>query len=133
MTTLLSITLSGKVLPPQLIYAGKTPRCHPAGVQFPNEWNISHSLNHWSSESTMLEFADKVLIPYAGETKQALQPPQEVHAVAFLDVFAAHKCSSFLTKLTEANIKTCFIPAGCTGLLQPLDISVNDPFQTGLF
>ena len=27
---------------------------------------------------------------------------------------------------------TCFIPAGCTGLLQPLDISVNDPFKQEL-
>lgn len=84
MTTLLSITLSGKVLPPQLIYAGKNPRCHPAGVFFPDDWNVSHSLNHWSNESTMLEYADKVLIPYVNETKTALGLPQEVQAVVFL-------------------------------------------------
>ena len=27
---------------------------------------------------------------------------------------------------------TCFIPAGCTGLLQPLDISVNDSLKKKL-
>ena len=29
MTALLACTLSGSLLPPQLIYAGKTTRCHP--------------------------------------------------------------------------------------------------------
>ena len=34
MTALLACTLSGSLLPPQLIYAGKTTRCHPL-VDFP--------------------------------------------------------------------------------------------------
>ena len=38
----------------------------------------------------------------------------------------------FLEKLHGANVMTCFIPAGCTGLLQPLDISVNDSFKKSL-
>ena len=95
MTVLLSITMSGKLLPPQLIYAGKTHRCHPNGVQFPSEWNIMNTVNHWSNEATMLEYADQVLIPYVEETKAALLLPQEMCAVAFFDVFAAHRCASF--------------------------------------
>ena len=132
MTALLATTLGGKVLPPQLIYAGKTPRCHPSGISFPDDWNITHSGNHWSNEQTMLEFADKILIPYVKATKESLSLPSGVQAVALFDVFAAHRCSSFLTKLQDAGIKVCFIPAGCTGLLQPLDISVNDPFKQEL-
>ena len=62
-----------------------------------------------------------MLIPYVKDTKAALLLPQEMCAVAFFDVFAAHRCASFLSKLKESKIMTCFIPAGCTGLLQPLD------------
>jgi len=41
-TTLLSVSKSGHLLPPQLIYAGKTDACHPK-VTFPEDWNITHT------------------------------------------------------------------------------------------
>lgn len=49
--------------------------------------------------------------------------------LAICYVFAAHRSQSDLKKLTENNIHQVFIPAGCTGVLQPLDISVNGPFK----
>ncbi len=42
-------SLTGEFLPPQLIYTGKTRRCHPR-FKFPNDWSITHSANHWSTE-----------------------------------------------------------------------------------
>ena len=39
MTALLAHTLSGSLLPPQLIYAGKTMRCHRV-VGFPAGWDV---------------------------------------------------------------------------------------------
>lgn len=44
-TALLASTLSGVLLPLQLIYAGKTEQCHPK-VQFPDLWDITHSESH---------------------------------------------------------------------------------------
>ena len=64
MTVLLATTLNGKALPSQLIYAGKSSRCHPTGVTFLDDWNVTHSVNHWSNAQTMLKFLDPVLIPY---------------------------------------------------------------------
>ena len=29
----------------QLIYAGKTDRCHPQGIEFPHGFQVSHSPN----------------------------------------------------------------------------------------
>ena len=52
---------TGKVLPPQLICTGKTARCYPTGIPFPDDWNITHSTNHQSNEEIMLEFAGQVL------------------------------------------------------------------------
>ena len=83
---------------------------------------MSHSVNHWSNEQTILEFVDGVLIPYVNTTRGSLSLPTEVKVIAVFNVFAAHRCASFLDKLHAANFKTCFIPAECTGLLQPLDI-----------
>ena len=40
-------TLSGDILPIQLIYQGKSPCCHPH-YDFPAGWNIIHSPKHWS-------------------------------------------------------------------------------------
>ena len=66
----------------------------------------------------MLEFADNVLVPYVTLTKESLSLQVDAKAIAHFDVFTSHRSELFLKKLQEANIMVCFIPAGCTGLLQ---------------
>lgn len=56
-------TYTGDFLPPQLIYQGKTPRCLPQN-EFPPEWNITFTENHWSNERTMREYFDQIILPY---------------------------------------------------------------------
>ena len=129
-TVLLSVSLDGQLLPPQVIYAGKTPRCHPS-VVVPPGWYITHSQNHWSTEETMIEFIEKVFSPYMATERQHMQLPGDTFGLCLWDVFAVHRCQSVLKKLGE-HVKVVFIPAGCTGMLQPLDISINDPFKRHL-
>ena len=50
-TAVFGASLSGDFLPPQLIYTGKTPACHPKSVTFPADWHITHTENHWANES----------------------------------------------------------------------------------
>ena len=63
-TVLLTVTATGKLLPPQVIH---TRARHLAVIQkyvtFPSSWNITHSESHWSTEETMLEYIDQVLVP----------------------------------------------------------------------
>jgi len=40
-----------------------------------------------------------------------------------------HKTREVLVKLRSPDITPIPIPAGCTGLVQPLDVSVNCPFK----
>ncbi len=54
--------MSGNFLPMQLVYQGKTPKCHPA-YNFPTDWHITHSPNHWSNKHTMKDYLVKVLVP----------------------------------------------------------------------
>lgn len=128
MTLLLSCTMSGLLLPPHLIYCGKTNKCHP-NIIFPPGWDIYHSESHWSTEATMLHFIDYVLVPYVQSTKQKLGLDKDHFS---LDVFAAHRCESVLKALENHHIKCCFIPPDCKGELQPLDLTVNQVFKQEL-
>ena len=52
-TAVMCATLTGEVV--QLVYEGKTKRCHLL-YDFPSNWVISHSPNHWSNEETTIEY-----------------------------------------------------------------------------
>ena len=58
-TAVLAATATGTLLPPQVIYQGKTSGCH-AKVTFPEKWHITHSDTHWSTERTMLEYIESI-------------------------------------------------------------------------
>ena len=66
-----TITLSGKFLPPQLINQGNAKRCHPS-FKFPNEFNATHSPNHWSNEEKTKGLLNIVIIPYVKEARKNL-------------------------------------------------------------
>ena len=70
-TVLLTITPSGDYLPPQVLCKGTTECCHPV-YTFPAGWDIWHSASHWSNETTVLRFVDKVLIPYFDQRKHPM-------------------------------------------------------------
>ena len=44
-TVTFAASLSGNFLPVQLVYEGKTTKCHPA-VEFPEGWHVTHTPNH---------------------------------------------------------------------------------------
>ena len=52
--------LSGEFLPPQLIYQGKTTTCH----NFPNDWHVTYTPNHWSNEDKMIGYIKSIVLPY---------------------------------------------------------------------
>lgn len=68
-TALLCVTLSGVLLPPQILYKGKTDACHPQ-VKFPDGWCVSHTVNHWSTEGSMIQFIECIVIPYVALTRK---------------------------------------------------------------
>jgi len=130
MTSLLAVTASGDLLPPQLLYQGKTAQCHPS-VDFPNEWDVYHSPNHWANSETMLRYIDTVILPYVNKQRSVLNKPDKA-ALCIFDVFRAHQSEALLQKLKDNNIWYVFVPASCTGELQPLDISVNKVYKEKL-
>jgi len=88
-TAVLGISLAGTLLPRQVIYAGKTDHCHPV-FNFPSQWNITHSENYWSNGVTMLEYADKILVPFCNRMRRSLELPADQKALLIFSVFATH-------------------------------------------
>lgn len=130
-TAVVAASMTGDLLPLQLLYTGVTERCHPA-FSFPDDWDVWHSSNHWANESTTLRYIDKVLTPYVRQKRKDLGLPDESKALLLWDVFRAHRTGPVLEKLKTENIEVVFIPANCTSELQPLDLSVNKPLKDHL-
>ena len=71
-TAVLAITLTGEFLPPQMIYKGKMPCCHPK-VSYSEEWDVWHSANHWSTEETMKRYIKKIIVPFVSRKRELLK------------------------------------------------------------
>ena len=123
-TAVMCGSFMGEMLPPQLIYGGTTTRCHPP-FEFPMDWLISHSPNHWSNEETMLQYLRKVIVPFVDRVRQDMQLDDDHPALAVFDHFKDQMTDRVTKELEENNIHSVLIPANCTGYLQPMDISVN--------
>ena len=117
-------SLVGDFLPLQIIYQGKTPRCHPH-YQFPPGWDITHSEKHWSNEVTMIQYVENIIVPYVRSTRATFE--EDTPAVVIIDNFKGQITSSVTNLLELNNIHVCLLRPNTTDLLQPMDLSVNKP------
>ena len=81
-----AITLSGRFLPIQLIYQGKTDRCHPT-YNFPKEFHITHTPNHWANERTRIDLINRIKLPYVKQTRTELGLNEDYSWLLISDVF----------------------------------------------
>ena len=116
-------TLDGSFLPVQLVYKGKTKRCHPQ-YKFPVDWHITNSPNHWSNEATMIDYIKKIIVPYVEDVRKDIGV-QDQAALAIFDNFRGQMTDKVIQLLDDNNIHHVLVPACCTDRLQPLDVSVN--------
>ena len=117
-------SLVGDFLPIQVIYQGKTTRCHPR-YEFPSDWDITHSPKHWSNEETMVRYVKNIIIPYVRRTRGGFD--DNTPALVIMDNFKGQITTSVTDLLETNNIHTCLLPPNTTDLLQPMDVSVNKP------
>jgi hypothetical protein len=62
-TATLAITESGDVLKAQMIWKGKTKRCHPQS-ECPESMYSTQTLNHWQDSEPYVGFINNVIVPY---------------------------------------------------------------------
>ena len=129
-TATFAASLSGSFLPIQLVYEGKTPKCHPS-IDFPKDWHITHSSNHWCNEETMKSYVHLVIVPYVQEKRKQLGLSDLQSALVILDEFKGQTTDAVLGLLKQNNIEYVLVPPNCTDRLQPwpLDVSINKPVK----
>ena len=113
----------GEFLPPQLIDCAKTSRCN-AKLQFPNDWNITHAPEHWSTEETMIQYIHNIIIPYVQRVRCDLGN-EEAAALVMTDNFKGQTTEAVLDLLESNNILVTLLPLNTTNVLYPVDLSVN--------
>ena len=123
-TATFGITYSGKFLPMQLIYKGKTQRSFPR-VNFPSSFSLSANSKHFSNTQESLKLLDEIIIPYVEKEREALNLDKNQPALLIIDVFSGQVTKPVIDKLTENNIKFVKVPANMTRLFKPLDLTVN--------
>ena len=128
---LLAVNMLGETLPSQVIYQATTDRCH-ARYDFPDSWNITHTASHWSTESTIFEYLEKVVDPYFVLKRQELGLLEKHHGLLIVDVFKAHQTDAVRKFLDAKYISVLYMPAYYTDNLQPLDLTVNKSFTEDL-
>ena len=67
-TLTLTVAKSGKCLPFQIIYGGKTNRSLPK-VNFPKGFSLSANPKHWSNTKEVCKHLREIVIPYVNEVR----------------------------------------------------------------
>ena len=119
-------TMSGDFLPVQMVYQGKTSRCLQT-VDFPSDWHLTFSPNHWSNESTMVDYVNKIILPYVSNKRKELSLGPTYPALVIFDEFNGQTTDAIFILLATNNVYYVIVPPNCTDKLQPLDVSVNKP------
>jgi len=123
-TATFACALSGDFLPIQLLYEGKTSKCHPV-VSFPEEWHVTHTADHWCNEDTMIDYIKLVIVSYLDNMKKKLDLSPTHTGLVILDEFKGQTSSRVLNLLEECHLMYVIVPPNCTDHLEPLDVSVN--------
>ena len=75
----------------------------------------------WFDEDIMLEWVEMVLKPYL------VSAPPYIVPLILLDSFKVHMLRSAVEAIQSLGAEVEFIPPGCTGLVQPVDVSSTSP------
>ena len=94
-------------------------------ANFPDSWHITFTAYHCCNKETVKLYIERVIVPYFQRKKNALKLPSSQRALCIIDGFRVHCTSDVVNLLDHHNIDIEYVPANCTGKLQPLDLSVN--------
>jgi len=96
LTALFAGSMSGDFLLIQLVYQGKATKCLPR-FEFPADWDITYTSNHWCNEVTMHQYICKIILPYICSKHVELKLSDDHPVVLIFDNFKGQCMSQLLT------------------------------------
>ena len=123
-TAILGCSMSGSILPFQLIYEGKSPHCFP-NFEFPKDWGITCNPTHWSNETTMLSYLEKIVFPCVSQKRVTLGLPMDYPALLLFDNFNGQCTENLLKRIDSHHIYVILIPATASNLLTSVSTQVS--------
>lgn len=134
-TLVVSVANNGILFPFQSIHQGHTNQSLPKKTA-PNyddaiakgflfEYSGMHT--YWSTLETMKSLVNNIVALYFECTKKELGLPPDQKSIWQIDVWVIHRSKEFRTwmKLNHETIIILYIPANCTGILQPCDVGIQ--------
>lgn len=70
---------------------------------FPDNWCVTHSENHWSNEETMIEYIQGIIVPYVEGVRQMLGKNDQA-VLAIFDNFRGQLTENVVEELKRHNI-----------------------------
>lgn len=130
-----TITANGEILPMQAIFQGQTTASCPSlesaqyrdAITLGFKFEPSKTKTYWSTQATMKSLVNDIITPHFDKKKRELGLPPTQCSLWTIDCWSVHKSEEFRTwmKETHPTIIISFVPGGCTGLWQPLDVGIQ--------
>ena len=96
---------------------------------FPEEWDVWHSANHWSTEETMIRYLEKVIVPFVSCKREVLKLDKDRPGLVIFDSFKGQTTPAFYSLLQSHNIIAIQNACKLHGQITPLDVSLNKPVK----
>ena len=97
----------------------------PPTHRIPNDWHITCNPSHWLNETTMIQYIERILLPYVKIKSRELQLSLKHPALVIFDNFSAQTMKAIVQLLEDNQERIAMIPPNCTERLQLLDAFVN--------
>ncbi|KAK7016186.1 hypothetical protein VNI00_018970 [Paramarasmius palmivorus] len=138
------VTPSGKFLPFQQVWQGKTSKSLPDrnaigmdaansyGFHFASAASETNPNSHYSTLKTMQEWVTNIFQPYVRsiiESDPTLEDDQK--AILYIDAYPVHTSKAFHEWICtqHPNIILLYVPQNCTGKFQPADVGLQRPIK----
>lgn len=135
-TAVLSVSMSGHVLPIQSVWKGATGRSLPTNGASAEATAAGHRFvfnkdSHWSSFTTTQAWINDIVLPYRATMieKHFLSPDAKM--ILYIDSWTVHRSKEFRNWIKEkhSGLIVLYVPAGCTGIFQPCDVGLQRLFK----
>ena len=128
LTLCVFITASGKIERPFIIFKAK-----PSGriareftkddSGYPDTCTFAVQEKAWMNKELCIEWVKTCVKPWADRAPPGIIP------YLFLDQFKCHLQEEVVTEIQNCGVEVEYIPGGCTGLCQPVDVGINKPLK----